>query len=123
VIDLSLLEPWYPCSVPKPPSSADGAIKQRAGNAISISSPRNIYRCSDGKYVALSGSTQAMARRVFEVIGRSEMNEDPRFRTNTDRLRNRALVDEIVGAWFAGKTQAEAPCPYARGRRDRRPRL
>jgi crotonobetainyl-CoA:carnitine CoA-transferase CaiB-like acyl-CoA transferase len=36
------------------------------------------------------------------------MNEDPRFRTNTDRLRNRAAVDEAVGAWFAQKTQAEA---------------
>jgi crotonobetainyl-CoA:carnitine CoA-transferase CaiB-like acyl-CoA transferase len=109
VIDLSLLEPLV--SVLGPEAAIfqrTGAIKQRAGNAISISSPRNIYRCSDGKYVALSGSTQAMARRVFEVIGRSEMNEDPRFRTNTDRLRNRALVDEIVGAWFAGKTQAEA---------------
>ena len=109
VIDLSLLEPLV--SVLGPEAAIykrTGAIKQRAGNAISISSPRNIYRCRDGKYVALSGSTQAMARRVFEVIGRPEMNEDARFRTNTDRLRNRALVDEAVGAWFAQKTQPEA---------------
>ena len=109
VIDVSLLEPLV--SVLGPEAAIykrTGAIKQRAGNAISISSPRNIYRCSDGKCVALSGSTQAMARRVFEVIGRSEMNEDPRFRTNTDRLRNRNAVDEAVGAWFAGKTQEEA---------------
>jgi crotonobetainyl-CoA:carnitine CoA-transferase CaiB-like acyl-CoA transferase len=70
VIDVSLLEPLV--SVLGPEAAIykrTGAIKQRAGNAISISSPRNIYRCGDGKYVALSGSTQAMARRVFEVIG------------------------------------------------------
>ena len=44
-----------------------------------------------------------MARRVFEVIGRPEMIEDPRFNSNTERVRNRLLVDEAVGAWFAGK--------------------
>ena len=71
-------------------------------------SPRNIYRCSDGKYVALSGSTPAMAKRVFEVIGRPEMIEDPRFRTNTDRVRNRAAVDQAVGEWFSNKSRDEA---------------
>ena len=54
----------------------------------------------------MSGSTQAMAKRIFEVIGRGEMIEDPRFRTNSDRVRHRALVDEAVGGWFA--------CPHAR---------
>jgi len=109
VIDLSLLEPLV--SVLGPEAAIyqrTGVIKQRAGNGISISAPRNIYRCADGKYVALSGSTQAMARRVFELIGRPEMITDPRFRTNTDRVRNRLLVDEAVAAWFAGKTRDES---------------
>jgi crotonobetainyl-CoA:carnitine CoA-transferase CaiB-like acyl-CoA transferase len=109
VIDLSLLEPLF--SVLGPEAAIyrrTGEIKQRAGNGISISAPRNIYRCADGKYVALSGSTQAMARRVFEVIGRPEMIEDPRFRSNSDRVRNRALVDEAVAAWFAGKGRDES---------------
>ena len=49
-----------------------------------------------------------MAKRLFETIGKPEMIEDPRFRTNTDRVKNRKLVDEIVGAWFATKTREEA---------------
>ncbi len=49
-----------------------------------------------------------MAKRLFETIGRPEMIEDPRFRTNTDRVKNRTLVDETVGAWFATKTRDEA---------------
>ena len=109
MIDLSLLEPLF--SVLGPEAAIyrrTGEVKQRAGNGISISAPRNIYACADGKYVALSGSTQAMAKRVFEVIGRPEMNEDPRFRTNTERVRNRAAIDSIVGEWFAGKTRDEA---------------
>jgi len=109
VIDLSLLEPLF--SVLGPEAAIyrrTGQVKQRAGNGISISAPRNIYRCSDGTYVALSGSTPAMAKRVFEVIGRPEMVEDPRFKTNTSRVQIRALIDEAVGAWFAGKTREDA---------------
>jgi crotonobetainyl-CoA:carnitine CoA-transferase CaiB-like acyl-CoA transferase len=36
------------------------------------------------------------------------MIEDERFRTNTDRVRNRELVNGIVGAWFATKTRDDA---------------
>ena len=109
VIDLSLLEPLFSTLGPEAAIyQRTGVVKERAGNGTSISSPRNIYLCADGKYVALSGSTQAMARRVFEVIGRADMLDDPRFRTNSDRVRNRALVDEAVGAWFATKTREEA---------------
>jgi crotonobetainyl-CoA:carnitine CoA-transferase CaiB-like acyl-CoA transferase len=83
-------------------------MKQRVGNGSNTSAPRNIYRCADGGYVALSGSTQAMAKRIFEVIGQPEMIEDPRFRTNSDRVRHRPLVDEAVGGWFAARSRDEA---------------
>jgi crotonobetainyl-CoA:carnitine CoA-transferase CaiB-like acyl-CoA transferase len=49
-----------------------------------------------------------MARRIFETIGRSDMNDDQRFRTNSDRVKNRAVVDEALGAWFATKTRDQA---------------
>jgi crotonobetainyl-CoA:carnitine CoA-transferase CaiB-like acyl-CoA transferase len=58
--------------------------------------------------VAMSASIQSMAKRVFEVIGRPEMIEDERFRTNSGRVRNRVLVDEAVGSWFALLTREEA---------------
>jgi crotonobetainyl-CoA:carnitine CoA-transferase CaiB-like acyl-CoA transferase len=109
VIDLSLLEPIFSTLGPEAAIyQRTGVVKERAGNGTSISSPRNIYLCADGKYVALSGSTQAMARRVFEMIGRPDMIDDPRFRTNTDRVCNRSAVDEAVGAWFAAKTRDDA---------------
>jgi crotonobetainyl-CoA:carnitine CoA-transferase CaiB-like acyl-CoA transferase len=109
VIDVSLLEPLFSTLGPEAAIyRRTGEVKQRAGNGISLSSPRNIYRCSDGKFVALSGSTPAMAKRVFEVIGRPEMIEDARFRTNSDRVKNRDLVDQAVGAWFFKKSRDEA---------------
>jgi crotonobetainyl-CoA:carnitine CoA-transferase CaiB-like acyl-CoA transferase len=109
VIDLSLLESVFSVLGPEAGIYAvTGKVKARSGSASNTSSPRNVYRCSDGHYIAVSASIQAMAKRLFGVIGRPEMIEDPRFRTNTDRVNNRRLVDQAVGAWFATKTREEA---------------
>jgi crotonobetainyl-CoA:carnitine CoA-transferase CaiB-like acyl-CoA transferase len=109
VVDLSLLESVFSVLGPEAGIySVTGKVKERAGSASNTSSPRNVYRCSDGNYVAVSASIQAMAKRLFETIGKPEMIEDPRFRTNTDRVKNRTIVDETVGAWFATKTREEA---------------
>jgi crotonobetainyl-CoA:carnitine CoA-transferase CaiB-like acyl-CoA transferase len=109
VIDLSLLESIF--SVLGPEAAIyqlTGKVKERAGSASNTSSPRNVYRCSDGKYVAVSASIQSMAQRLFQAIGRTDMIDDPRFRTNTDRVNHRTLVDQAVGAWFATKTREQA---------------
>ena len=109
VIDLSLLESIFSVLGPEAAIYAQtGRVKERVGSASNTSSPRNVYRCADGHYVALSGSTQAMAKRVFETIGRADMIKDPRFATNSDRVKHRPLVDEAVGGWFATRTRDEA---------------
>ena len=109
VIDLSLLEPMFSTLGPEAAIyRRTGKVKRRVGNGSNTSAPRNIYRCADGGYVALSGSTQAMAKRIFEMIGHGDLIDDPRFRTNTERVRHRAEVDRIVGAWFAGRSRDDA---------------
>lgn len=109
VIDLSLLEPIF--SVLGPEASVyelTGQVKERVGSGSTITSPRNVYRCADGHYVALSASIETMARRLFRMIGRADLLEDPRFQDNSQRVKHRPLVDEAVGAWFATKTREEA---------------
>jgi len=109
VIDLSLLEPMFSVLGPEAAIHAvTGKIKQRVGSASNTASPRNVYQCADGKYLALSGSTPAVARRIFEIIGRPDMNDDPHFATNSDRVKNRGLVDAAIGGWFASRNSAEA---------------
>jgi crotonobetainyl-CoA:carnitine CoA-transferase CaiB-like acyl-CoA transferase len=109
VIDLSLLESVFSILGPEAAIyQTTRTLKERVGSASHTSAPRNVYRCADGAYVALSASTQAMARRVFEAIGRPEMIEDARFCTNSARIKHRALVDEAVGGWFASRTREQA---------------
>ena len=80
VIDLSLLEPIFGVLGPEAAIYREtGDVKERCGSASNTSSPRNVYQCSDGKYVALSGSMQPMAMRLFDAIGRADMKDDPDF--------------------------------------------
>jgi crotonobetainyl-CoA:carnitine CoA-transferase CaiB-like acyl-CoA transferase len=109
IVDLSLLEAMF--SVLGPEAAIyrqTGVVKERTGSGSQTSAPRNVYRCQDGRYVALSGSTEAMARRIFAVIGRSGMIADARFSSNSARVKHRPLVDAAVGGWFAARTREDA---------------
>lgn len=101
VIDLSLLDCMVSVLGPEALDfQISGAAKPRLGNASNQSSPRNVYRTKDDGYIALSASMQKAAERLFDVIGRDDMNEDPRYKTNEERVKRRHEVDEIVGGWI-----------------------
>ncbi|MBN8907788.1 MAG: CoA transferase [Rhodospirillales bacterium] len=70
-------------------------------------SPRNVYETADGRFIAISASIQQMAERLFRAIGRADMIDDPRFRTNTDRIRNIDACDGAVGDFIRARTLAE----------------
>jgi len=109
IIDLSLLEAMF--SVMGPEAAIyryTGVVKERTGSGSQTSAPRNVYRCRDGHYVALSGSTEAMAQRIFRAIGRADMIADARFSSNGARVQHRHLVDAALGDWFAARTREEA---------------
>jgi formyl-CoA transferase len=108
VIDLPLLDPLF--SILGPQSAnyrLTGKVKPRTGSRSTNSAPRNAYLCKDGRYVSLSASIQKMAERLFRSIGRPDLIDDPKFRTNADRVRNAKELDAIIGAFIAERTQAE----------------
>jgi formyl-CoA transferase len=84
-----------------------GKVKPRTGSRSANAGPRNVYKCKDGKYVALSASTEKMAKQLFHAIGRADLANDPRLRTNADRVKHADELDAIVEAFIAQRTQAE----------------
>ncbi|HEX7606476.1 MAG TPA: CoA transferase, partial [Usitatibacter sp.] len=108
VIDLPLLDPLFTVLGPQAASyRLTGKVKPRTGSRSTNSGPRNAYRAKDGHYVALSASTQKMAERVFTSIGRPDLIDNPRYRTNADRVKNAEELDAIISAFVAKMTQAE----------------
>jgi crotonobetainyl-CoA:carnitine CoA-transferase CaiB-like acyl-CoA transferase len=108
VIDLSLLDSIFSILGPEAAiHRLSGKIRGRVGSASESTSPRNVYATSDGGWVAISASTQAMTERLFAAIGRADLNDDPRFKTNGERIKRRSEVDGIVGGWIKARTLAD----------------
>jgi formyl-CoA transferase len=108
VIDVSLLEPLFSFMGPQAANyRASGKVRERSGSRSTTAAPRNAYRTKDDKWVAMSASTQAMTERLFRAIGRADLIKNPRYRTNADRVRHAAELDDIIGRFIAEKTLAE----------------
>jgi crotonobetainyl-CoA:carnitine CoA-transferase CaiB-like acyl-CoA transferase len=108
-IDLSLLEPLF--SILGPLSTLYdqlGVVMQRTGSRIYANAPRNVYATRDDRWIAIAASTEPIARRCFEAIGRPELSEDPRFATAQARVEHVDEVDRIMSEWISQRTLAEA---------------
>jgi formyl-CoA transferase len=108
VIDLPLLEPLFNILGPQAANlRLTGKVKARTGNRSTTTAPRNAYRTKDGKWVCLSASIQKMSERLFRAIGRPELITDPRYATNTGRLKHADELDAIIGEFIGARTQGE----------------
>jgi crotonobetainyl-CoA:carnitine CoA-transferase CaiB-like acyl-CoA transferase len=109
VLDISLLEAIFSILGPEAATyRLTGAVRQRVGSGSESSSPRNVYATSDGGWVAISASTQAMTTRLFQAIGRADLLDNPKFQTNAERVKHRGEVDAIIGGWIGQRTLGEA---------------
>jgi crotonobetainyl-CoA:carnitine CoA-transferase CaiB-like acyl-CoA transferase len=109
VIDLSLYESLIQLLGPLPMAWDQlGYLQPRMGSRLPYSVPRNVYRCMDGKWVALSASAQSVAMRMFDAIERPELKQDPRFATHASRIENVEAIDHAIAEWMALHTRDEA---------------
>ncbi|MGD9946193.1 MAG: CaiB/BaiF CoA transferase family protein [Burkholderiaceae bacterium] len=81
-----------------------GIVRERCGNGNLYSAPANVYRTADDKYVSLSGSTQGIFRANLRAIGREDLAEDPRFSSNSVRVRNADAIDAVFKDWVGRHT-------------------
>jgi formyl-CoA transferase len=106
VIDISLYEPLFGLFGPDFLSCyLTGECPQPKGNELSYVVPRNNYLTRDGKWVAMSCSAQKPFERLMECIGHPEMNEDQRFRSNNERIKdeNRKIINKVVSEWVGSQ--------------------
>lgn len=115
VIDLPLLDPLLGVLGPQAANyRLTGEVKPRTGSRSTNIAPRNAYQTRDGKWVCLSGATQKMVERLFRAIDQPALVNDPRFRSNADRVRNVEALDAVIGAFVAGRTQEENVAHFER---------
>ena len=108
VIDLPLLDPIFSILGPEAALyQLTKKIEPRVGSRSNNTAPRNVYETRDGRFIAISASIQSMAERLYRAIGRADMIDDPRFATNTDRVKNIDEADRPVAEFIKARTLAE----------------
>ncbi|MDE2363758.1 MAG: CoA transferase [Hyphomicrobiales bacterium] len=84
-----------------------GVVRERSGNLSQYAAPGNVYRTADGKWISLPASSQSLYERLCKALDRPDLAADPRFRTNPDRVKNRAAIDSIVAEEVGKRTSGE----------------
>jgi crotonobetainyl-CoA:carnitine CoA-transferase CaiB-like acyl-CoA transferase len=97
--------------------TAGGVVPERMGNAHPSISPYELYDAADGQLVIAVGNDRQF-RALCDTIDRTELADDARFATNTDRVANRtqlreeldrALREQPAAHWSEALTQARVP--------------
>jgi formyl-CoA transferase len=113
VIDQSLFEGLFGMTGPLALAyDRLGLVTGRHGGRLPYVAPRNSYRTSDDRWVAVSGTSQSVADRIFAAIERPELAGDPRFATNEARLDNVEELDRILAEWIGAHTLQEVMAAF-----------
>ncbi len=85
-----------------------GVAPGRVGNRLDASAPRNAYRTSDDRWLALSSASPRIVQRVYRAIGRPDLAADPDYVDPVRRQAPPARSTRFVERWVAQRTLAEA---------------
>jgi CoA:oxalate CoA-transferase len=101
-----------------------GMPPPRTGNrqAGLSTAPYNVYPCADG-HAAIHIVTEGHWRNLLKTMGREDLADDPRFKTNADRIAHMDETDAVVTEWtralpkmavFARAKANRVPCAPVR---------
>jgi crotonobetainyl-CoA:carnitine CoA-transferase CaiB-like acyl-CoA transferase len=98
-VDLSLYEAVFRFTdVMVTAYDKQGLNRERTGNIHFAAAPGDHFKTSDGRYIALTVSSDRMYQRLCEAM--PTLVGDARFSTHTDRLANVGVINQIVGEWI-----------------------
>ncbi len=82
---------------------ADGTVPTPQGTAFPMVAPYQVFPTSDGELMVAAGNDRIF-RALADALGARELADDPRFRTNPDRVQHRDELAALVAARLAERT-------------------
>ena len=106
-VDASLLEAAMGLSIWETTELwGTGKSPQPIGSANRMSAPYQAVMASDGWFV-IGAANQGLWLTFLKVLGREELQEDPRYNSNALRVANRlALIDDLAPTFLTRTSQA-----------------
>ena len=86
---------------------ATGANPKKVGAAHPTLVPYQAFMCQDGKYINIAVGSERLWQRFCAAMGREDLQEDPDYAENGDRVRNRSKLVPLLQEEFLKKPTAE----------------
>ena len=83
-----------------------GEERQQIGNRRPFVAPCDMYKTKDG-YVQFSIALDSFWHSFVKLIGREDLRDDPRFKSNYVRYKNQEILNQLASEWVANKTVDE----------------
>ncbi|NDL59070.1 CaiB/BaiF CoA transferase family protein [Phytoactinopolyspora mesophila] len=113
VVDLAIVEPILAMLGPQLTQWDQlGTVQPRTGNRSVNNAPRNTYQCADGRWVAVSTSSQNIAERVMRLVGRPDVVGEPWFATGAGRVAHADELDAAVASWVGERSRDEVVAEF-----------
>jgi crotonobetainyl-CoA:carnitine CoA-transferase CaiB-like acyl-CoA transferase len=84
---------------------ATGELPVRHGSGVDMIVPYQAFEAADG-YMMVAAGNDNLFRRLAAALGRASLAEDPRFRSNGERVVNRGALIAILGDILRTGTRA-----------------
>jgi len=78
-----------------------GEIRERTGTNLTGIVPSNTYLTRDAKHIVIGANADSIFKRLMQMIGRSDLAEDPSLADNAGRSNRADELDTAIGAWTA----------------------
>jgi crotonobetainyl-CoA:carnitine CoA-transferase CaiB-like acyl-CoA transferase len=85
---------------------ADGTVPRPAGTSFPMVAPYQVFPTRDGELMVAAGNDRLFGT-LCTVLDLEELVDDPRFRSNPDRVRNRAEVVALVSERLRERDSAD----------------
>jgi crotonobetainyl-CoA:carnitine CoA-transferase CaiB-like acyl-CoA transferase len=119
LVDTSLLDTSIALSLVESATFlAGGELPSPLGSTHRRNAPHGAFRVKDG-YIAIAADSAHFWKRFCQILGLEALLDDPRFKTNADRVANKQRLQDIVesvtatregGYWLEKLEAGEIPC-------------
>jgi len=108
VVDVALTESCLAIQESTIPDyDVGGVVRGPSGTRLEGIAPSNIYRSADGSWVVIAANQDSVFARLCAAMGQPELADDPRFVDHGARGRHQDELDDIIGAWAAGRAPGD----------------
>jgi len=75
-----------------------GALPQALGSSHPSVVPYRNFRCQDGQWIFVAAANDRLWQRLAPALGLAALTEDPRFKSNPERVKNRKDLEAALEA-------------------------